>query len=155
MAIDNWRPKGVPAPWHPFRELEEIERRFEDVFGRTFLSWWPMRGVEWLPTADVIEREDSFVVQVELPGMKREDIDVSVTGTTLNISGERKAEAEVKKEGYRRRERSYGSFSRSMSLPSNVDADKIKASYEDGVLELVLPKTAETKPKKVVVSSGS
>jgi HSP20 family protein len=151
MAIEKWKPRDL-STWHPFRELEEIERRFEDTFGRSFLSWWPMRGEEWLPTVDILEKEDSFVTQVELPGMRRDDIDISVTGNMLTISGERKLETEVNKGDYRRRERSYGRFSRSMNLPSNVDGDKIKASFEDGVLEIVLPKTAESKTKKIAVS---
>ena len=152
MTIEKWKPKKAVSPWHPFRELEEMERRFEDVFGRSFLSWWPLRSEEWVPSVDVIEREDSFVVQAELPGMKREGIDISVTDNTLSISGERNLETEVKKGEYHRRERSYGRFSRSMSLPANVDADKIKASFEDGVLEIILPKTAESKTKKITVS---
>ena len=91
------------------------------------------------------------MVRAELPGLKEEDIDVSVEGDTLTIKGERKAESEVKEEDYYCCERSYGSFFRSMTLPSTVDATKIEASYEDGVLEVSLPKAVEVKPKKVAV----
>jgi len=107
----------------------------------------------WAPAIDVFERDDGFVVRAELPGMKEKDIDVSVAGNRLIIRGERRAESEVDKEDYYYSERSYGSFSRSIDIPSDVDAKKIEANYEDGVLEIDLPKTPGTKPKKVAVSA--
>ena len=102
---------------------------------------------------EVFEKEDKYVVRAELPGMKEEDIDVSIVGDTLTIKGERKAESEVKKEDYYCCERSYGSFFRSIALPSNVDAEKIEAGYEDGVLEISLSKVVEVKPKKLTIST--
>jgi len=105
-----------------------------------------------MPAIDIYEKEDKYIVKAELPGMKEEDIDVSVVGDTLTIKGERKTEEEVKDEDYYRCERAYGSFMRSISLPSEVEADKIEAKYEDGVLEVSLPKAAEVKPKRVTVS---
>jgi HSP20 family protein len=157
MAMERWRPGRGLIPWRPFRELEEVEQRFEDIFGRPFLpAVWrrvPMMEMGWAPAIEVFEKEDKFVVKAELPGMKEEDIDVSVVGDTLTIKGERKAESEVKEEDYYCCERSYGSFSRSIALPSSVDAKKIEASYEDGVLEVSLPKAPEVKAKKVVVSA--
>jgi len=107
----------------------------------------------WAPSIEVFEKEDKLVVKAELPGMKEEDIDISVVGDTLTIKGERKAESEVKEEDYYCCERSYGSFSRSIAVPSSVDANKIEANYEDGVLEVSLPKAPEVKPKKVTVSA--
>jgi HSP20 family protein len=106
-----------------------------------------------MPAIDVFEKDDKFVVKAELPGMKEEDIDVSVVGDTLTIKGEKKTETEVKEEDYYRCERSYGSFVRSIPLPSTVNADKIEANYEGGVLEVSLPKVAKVKPKKVKVSA--
>jgi HSP20 family protein len=91
-------------------------------------------------------------VKAELPGME-EDIGISVVGNTLTIKGERKAESEVEEDDYYYCERSYGSFSRSIDVPSNVDTEKIEVSYEDGVLEISLPKTPEVKPKKISVSA--
>jgi HSP20 family protein len=105
----------------------------------------------WAPAIEVFEKEDRFVVKAELPGMKQEDIDLSVVGDTLTIKGQRKAETEVREEDYYCCERSYGSFFRSVALPSTVDAKKIEASYEDGVLEVTLPKAPEVKPKKVPI----
>jgi HSP20 family protein len=107
----------------------------------------------WAPAIEVFEKEDKFVVKAELPGMKEEDIDISVVGDTLTIKGERKAESEVKEEDYYCCERSYGAFSHSIAVPSDVDAKKIEASYEDGVLEVSLPKAPEVKPKKIAVSA--
>ena len=157
MVMERWRPGRGLIPWRPFRELEEMERRFEDVFGRPFLpAVWrriPVVEMGWAPAIEVFEKEDKFVVKAELPGMKEEDIDVSVVGDTLTIRGERKAESEVKEEDYYCCERSYGSFSRSIALPSSVDAKKIEASYEDGVLEVSLPKAPEVKAKKITVSA--
>jgi HSP20 family protein len=157
MAMERWRPQWGISPWRPFRELEEVERRFEEIFGRPFLpAVWrrvPAEERAWAPAIEVFEKEDKFVVKAELPGMKEEDIDVSVVGDTLTIKGERKAEIEVKEEDYYCCERSYGSFSRSVTLPSTVDANKIEASYENGVLEISLPKAAEVKPRKISVSA--
>lgn len=157
MAIERRRPRWGLVPWSPFRALEEMERPFEGGFGSswfpTALRRLPFEEREWLPAIEVFDKEDKLVVKAELPGMKEEDIDISVVGDTLTIRGERKAESEVREEDYYYCERSYGSFSRSMSLPSHVDAGKIEASYEDGILEVALPKTVEVKPKKIEIST--
>ncbi len=152
MAIERWRPRWGITPWRPFRELEEWERRFDDLLGRP-LWRLPVDERGWMPAVDVFEKEDKFVVKAELPGMKEDDIDVSVVGDTLSIKGEKKTETEVKNEDYYRCERSYGTFYRSIPLPSNVDVDKIEASFDDGVLEVNLPKSAKVKPKKISVSA--
>ena len=150
MAIERWRPRWGISPWRPFRELEEWERRFADLLGRP-LWRLPVEERGWMPAVDVFEKEDRFVVKAELPGMKEEDIDVSVVGDTLFIRGEKKTE--IKEEDYYRCERSYGSFYRSIPLPSNVDANKIEASFDGGVLEVALSKSAKIKPKKIAVSA--
>jgi HSP20 family protein len=152
MAIERWRQRWGITPWRPFRDLEEWEQRFDDLLGRPFWRL-PVEERGWMPAVDVFEKEDKFVVKAELPGMKEEDIHVSVVGDTLSIKGEKKTETEVKEEDYYRSERSYGSFYRSIPLPSNVDANKIEASFEDGVLEVALPKSAKVKPKKIAVSA--
>jgi len=157
MVMERWRPGRGLIPWRPFTGLEEMERRFDDILGRSFYpTIWrrlPMIEMGWVPAIEVFEKEDKFVVKAELPGMKEEDIDVSVVGDTLTIKGERKAESEVKEEDYYCCERSYGSFSRSLAVPTNVDAKKIEATFEDGVLEVNLPKAPEVKPKKITVSA--
>ena len=157
MAMERWRPGWGITPWRPIRELEDMERHFEDMLSRLRLpSVWrrlPVEEMGWAPAIELIERDDRFVVRAELPGMKEEDIDVSVVGDTLTIRGEKKASTEVKGENYYCCERSYGRFFRSIALPSTIDAKKIEASYEDGVLEVSLPKAAEVKSKKIAVSA--
>jgi HSP20 family protein len=157
MTMERWRPGWGLTQWRPLRDFEEVERRFEDLFGRSVLpTAWGRLPVEqrgWTPAIEVFEKEDRFLVKAELPGMKEEDIDVSAVGDTLTIKGERKTESEVKEEDYYCCERSYGSFFRSIALPSHVDAEKIEASYEDGILEVSLPKISEVKPKKISVSA--
>lgn len=157
MTIERWGQSRGLIPWRLLRELEEPRQRFEDIFGSSFLpAIWrrlPTLERQWVPAIEMFEKEDRYVVQAELPGMKEEDVDVSVTDNTLTIKGERKTGNEVKEEDYYCCERSYGSFFRSIGLPSNVDTDKIEAACENGVLEISLPKALEAKPKKVTVSS--
>jgi HSP20 family protein len=158
MTMERWRPGWGLLPWRPLREPEETERWFEEVFGRPLIRSWRRLTLEekgWVPPIELIEKEDKFVVKAELPGMTKEEIDVSVMGDTLIIKGERKAETEAKEENYYCCERSYGSFFRSITMPSAVDAKKIKATYEDGVLEIALPKVSEVKPKKIEIGIKS
>ncbi len=147
--------KGLTA-WQPTREMEEAGRRFEDVFGRPSLPgiWriFPSEEMVWAPAIDVLEKADKFLIKVELPGVNEEDVNVAVAGGMLTIEGEKKAESEVNKKGYYYSETSYGSFSRSITLPSTVDASKIEADYDKGVLEITLPKAPEVKPKKIKVA---
>jgi len=154
MTLERWRPGWGIRPWRPLRELEEMETHFDDFLGR-FPSPWrrlPMEEREWAPPIEMFEKEDEYIVRAELPGMKKEEIDVSVSGDTLNIKGELKSESEVKEANYYFCERASGSFFRSVTMPTGVDPAKIEASYEDGVLELTLPKAEEVRPKKVEIS---
>jgi HSP20 family protein len=155
--MERRRPGSGLVPWRPFRDLEDMQRRFDDILNWPLLpTVWrriPTMEMGWAPAIDVFEKEDKFVVKAELPGMKEEDINVSVVGDTLTIKGERKAESEVKEDDYHYCERSYGSFSRSLAVPSNIDAKKIEANHEDGVPEISLRKITEVKPKKVSVSA--
>lgn len=135
--------------------VEEMERRFEDFFRRPFSllepsGWLPrlrMPEAAGLPV-DIFEERDDVVVKAELPGMKKDEIEVNITGDTITISGEKKKEEKVERKDYYRFERSYGSFSRSFTLPSGVDTGKAKAQFKDGVLELRVPKTGEAKKKE-------
>jgi HSP20 family protein len=154
MAMEKQKPERSVTVWQPFREIEEMGRRFEDFFGRPFFpALWRRFATEgWSPAIDVAEKYDKFVVKVELPGVKEEDVDVSVAGDMLTISGEKRAESEEKKKGYYYSESSYGSFSRSVTVPSTVDTNKTEADFDKGVLEITLPKTPEVKPKKIKVA---
>jgi len=130
--------------WPGFGRLaglpDELERLFEA----------PLTG--WLPALDVQEDKDGFTVRVELPGLKREDIEVSLHDGVLSISGERKAETASEGVEVHRQERCYGKFERDLSLPAAVAADKVKAAYKDGILTISLPKTEEARPKQIDVS---
>lgn len=151
MVLGRWRPGWGITPWRPFRELEEIERL--PAWPRW--RWWriPLEEMAWAPSIDMYEKEDSFIVRAELPGVNKEDVDISMSGDTLTIKGERKAPADVKAEEYECCEVCYGSFSRSITMPAAVDSDKIEATYENGILEIRLPKMKEAKPAKIQIKA--
>jgi HSP20 family protein len=123
----------------------------ENLFERPL--WKPNGEKTWMPVVDIFEKVDKSVVKAKLLGMKEEDINVSVAGDSLTIKDEKKTENEVKDEDYYCCDRTYGSFHRSIPLPSTVDPSKIEANIEDGVPEVTLPKFAEVKPKKIAVSA--
>ena len=127
-----------------------------DEVNRLFDFSWPSRDSGlfsgWSPTLDVHENKDTLVVQVELPGMKKEEIDIALHEGVLTVSGERKTERERKEGEVFRSERYFGKFQRSVTLPVAVDAGKVKASYKDGVLSIDLPKAEEAKPKQIAIS---
>lgn len=126
---------------------KEMDRVFEEFFRRSGL---PMR---WGPVVDVVENADSVTVKAELPGIDPKDVDISVSGDTLTIKGEKKEEKEEKGKSFYRVERTYGSFCRSISLPTGVEADKAKADYKDGVLSVTLPKSEKVKAKKIPIKT--
>lgn len=105
----------------------------------------------WVPPTDIVEEEGRFVARIDLPGLGREDIKISVENETLTVKGERQRQAESKESGYRRFERSYGAFTRSFTIPNTIDAKRIEATYKDGVLTVVLPKSEESRPKMIDV----
>ena len=127
-----------------------------DEMNRLFDFSWPSRDTGlfsgWSPALDVFDDKDNFVVKVELPGMKKEDINLSLHDGALTISGERKFDREHKEGETFRSERYFGKFQRSVTLPAAVDANKVNASYKDGVLSVELPKAEEAKPKQIAVN---
>ncbi|HEY67840.1 MAG TPA: Hsp20/alpha crystallin family protein [Thermoflexia bacterium] len=142
--------------WEPFRDLislrEAMDRLFEESFVRPRTGWLAPLGAETL-AVDMYETDDAIVVKTAIPGVKPEDVDVSIAGDTLTIKGETKAEEEVKEENYIRRERRYGSFCRSLTLPVPVVADDAEAEFENGILTLTLPKAEEVRPKTIKVKA--
>ena len=126
----------------------EMDRVFESTFGTFSLSPAPLS--RWNAAVDVYQDKDQFTVVVELPGLKKEEIEISLHDDTLAISGERKREEYSEQEF--RTERLYGKFQRSLTLPTAVDAEKVKAGYKDGLLQVVLPKAEEAKPKQIEVA---
>jgi HSP20 family protein len=109
---------------------------------------------DWVPSLDLADRGDSLVAELEVPGMDPKEINISVTGDVLTISGEKKREREEKEHNYHLVERSYGKFSRSVRLPSTVDPDRVEASYKDGILSITLDKTEQVKTKKIEVKTA-
>ncbi|MBM4284555.1 MAG: Hsp20/alpha crystallin family protein [Deltaproteobacteria bacterium] len=142
--------------WRPFREVtrlrREMDRLWEDYFGPGRRGLEPMEEV-WSPAVDVSETGDKVTVKAEVPGMEAKDIEINLVGDILTIKGEKKSEREEKGENYHMVERSYGSFSRSLKLPAAVEADKIEASYKQGVLTVVCPKKEEVKPKAIEIKA--
>ena len=152
---DIVRPLMRSAPFRPSPELDDLRRKFEEDIvrpvTRAIYGHIPEEQKGWAPSIDVFERGNDFEVKVELPGMKQEDIDVSVSDDTLTIKGERKQESNIKDEDYYRSEIAYGSFYRSVVLPSNVDTKNMEAVYEGGVLRVTLRRASGARPKKVSV----
>jgi HSP20 family protein len=137
----------------PFRELAAMQDRMARLFGDAYLrdEDTGFRGT-WTPAVDIFENDShDLVLKAELPGMTREDIEVSVENSTLVLKGTKKFEAEVKDEQYRRIERSYGTFHRSFTLPNTVDAGKVTAEFKNGVLTVKLPFREEAKPRAINV----
>jgi len=142
--------------WEPFRDLvtlrEAMDRLFEESFVRPRAGWLAQVGAGAL-AVDMYEIDDAVVVKSTIPGIKPEDLDISIASDTLTIRGETKAEEEVKGENYIRRERRYGSFSRSLTIPVSIVADRAEAEFENGVLTLTLPKAEDVKPKAIKVKA--
>ena len=136
-----------------FRELDVARRDMERLFDAlTSYSGHQAAGV--FPAINVSEDGESIYVRAELPGIEGDDLDISIEKETLTIAGERKMEAEDKSVSYHRREREWGAFRRSFSLPTRVDSDKIQARYLDGILTVTLPKAAEARPRQITVQAG-
>jgi HSP20 family protein len=144
----------VPEKAEMVSPFEEMERWFGDFFNRPFFTpmWMPRLNLPRVqpvtPSVDIYEEGDAVVVNAELPGIGKEDIEVHISDDLLTISGEKKAEEKVERKDYHRIERSYGSFSRSVRLPGEILPDQAKASFRDGVLEIRIPKTETAKQKK-------
>ncbi len=137
--------------WDPFRELESLKREMEKLFD-SFLSERRFdKEFPWSPAIEVKEIPDRYVFKVDVPGVKKEDLKIEVSDNVLSISGERKQETEEKEAQYYRREILYGFFQRSIQLPTNVDADKISARLEDGVLTIEIPKTEQARAREIPI----
>ncbi|HML95326.1 MAG TPA: Hsp20/alpha crystallin family protein [Thermodesulfobacteriota bacterium] len=129
--------------WEPFRRVAPFYADFD--------KWADEAEGAWHPRVDISENENAFVLKAELPGVKREDINIDIDNKTLTLKGEKKFEEKTEKENYVRVERRYGSFSRTFTLSDKVDTENVKAAYKDGVLEVTLPKKEEAKPKEIKV----
>jgi HSP20 family protein len=153
MAIIPWRPKEMW--WDPFRDLETIQSEMNRLFDSSLLRFGDsnvgLLDGAWSPAVDIYDSKDNVMVKADIPGMKKDEIEVSVRNDTLIIKGEKKHEKETKEKDYVRTERFYGAFNRAIRLPAEVDPAKVNASYKNGVLEFVLPKKEESKPKQITI----
>ncbi len=141
--------------WNPMREMETLHNRINRLFDGSFFPTFSldedMSLGNWRPVVDVYENEDTIVVKAELPGVDKKDIKVDLKDGVLTLSGERSHEKEVKEENYYRKERAFGRFHRSFTVGAEIDPDKIKAEFKDGVLKVEIPRPEEKKPKKITV----
>ena len=135
--------------WNPWSNFGPLARTFERSFDRSE----DFSGI-WSPPVDIFDNDSEIVLKAELPGLKKEDIDINVEDNLLTLHGERKREKEVNDKGVFRSERVYGSFSRSFTLPTTVSAGKINASYKDGLLTISLPKAEEAKPRQIAIEAA-
>jgi len=146
--------------WEPFRDLltiqDRMNRMFDDAFRSTRRSdedEWALGGT-WAPPVDIYERDGSLVLSAELPGIDPKKVDIRLENNVLTLKGERALDGEVDRESFHRLERAYGGFTRSFTLPTAVDQDKIQADYKDGVLKVTLPTREEAKPRQIPISVG-
>jgi HSP20 family protein len=140
--------------WEPFRDLITMQERMSRLFDETLSRVWKEEGLQrglWSPPVDIVDREHEVLLKMDLPEMNQSEIDIKVEENTLTIRGERKFIKETPEENYIQIERSYGGFHRQFTLPKGIEQDKIKASYKDGVLYVVLPKKGEISPKQVSI----
>ena len=142
--------------WDPFRELEDMQHRLSTVLGRQLNRRQDgdkesITVAEWAPVVDIIEDETEYLIKVDLPEIKKEEVKVTVENGVLVLSGERKLEKEEKGRKYHRIERAYGSFGRTFSLPDNADAEKVNAEFNEGVLKLHIAKSEAARPKQIEV----
>jgi len=139
--------------WEPMRDMmslrEAMDRLFDDAFTRPI----SVSGVSGMPAIDMYQTNDDVIVKATLPGLKAEDVDITVTGETLTLRGEFKHEDEKKDTNYHIREQRSGSFERSILLPTDVKADKAKADFEDGILTITMPIAEEVKPKSIMIKA--
>ena len=142
--------------WTPFREMEKLHNRLntllDSTFGRRTDGYEGMDWTGWTPAVDISEDNKEYVVRAELPGLKKQDVNVTFENGILNISGERRQEKEEKGRRYHRVECSYGTFSRSFTMPSDTNPDQINAEFKDGVLYVHVAKSESAKPKQIAVS---
>ncbi len=141
--------------WEPRRSL--TRGFFDDFFdlmenpSRGRRSW--LDGGMWSPAVDLVDKEDKLVAKVELPGVEKKDVKLSLNDSNLTIQGEMKKDEETEKEDYYYRERAYGNYARTISLPAEIDKEKIKAKFKNGILEITMPKKPEVKPKEINIES--
>jgi HSP20 family protein len=144
--------------WDPFHDLlslqDRMDRLFQDTVPRNKGYEQSLSAGFWSPAVDIYETDDAVILNAELAGLNKSDVTIEIKDSTLILKGERKFEKNIKEENYHRIERSYGSFSRTFSLPPTVDQAKVSAAFKDGLLEIKIPKLAETRPKQIEIKEN-
>jgi HSP20 family protein len=153
MSIVRWNPARELAtfPTDVLNMQREINKMFDHFFRGGTADDGSLGTSLWTPAVDVAEHDNEYLVKVELPGVNKDEVKITMQENILTIRGEKKQEKESKGSNYHRVERSYGSFQRSFTLPTSVKADKVEAAYKDGILSITLPKAEEAKPKQIDV----
>jgi len=144
--------------WEPFRELSSLQTEMNRLFNAAFDTSSTGTGTtarRWTPAMDLLETDEQFVLRADLPGMTEADVSVELEDNVLTVSGERKSEHQDKREGFYRMERSFGAFSRSLTLPKGVDPEAVNARFDRGVLEVRIPKPEQRKPRRISIGAGS
>src|SRR6266480_7793793 len=151
MAMERWSPFATSLErWEPFREIEsEMNRLFDGFLSRPTAIATGAGTRVWMPVLDMYETKDDLILNFELPGVREKDVTLSITGDVLTLKGERAFDSDVTGENYHHVERVFGKFERSVQLPMEVQADKVQATYRDGMLEVKLPKAEEVKPREI------
>lgn len=139
--------------WDPYTSLFGVKRNLDRMFGEYEDDDSSVSSF-WRPAVDIFETKDNLVLRAELPGMTKDEIKISVENNVLTLKGERHLDSEVKRENYHRIERTYGTFHRSFTLPSQVDRNRIQARFENGVLEVTMPRSEEAKTKEIEIAAG-
>jgi HSP20 family protein len=141
--------------WEPFRELSSLQTEMNRLFNAAFDTPPGNGGTRrWTPAMDLVETDEHFVLRADLPGMTESDVNIELEDNVLTVSGERKAERQEKGEGFYRVERSFGSFSRALTLPKGIDPEGVKAEFDNGVLEVRVPKPEQRKPRKITIGAA-
>jgi HSP20 family protein len=144
--------------WDPFREMDELQKRVNSIFGltpqRVANGREDMTVAQWFPLVDITEDDREYLIKAELPEVKKEEVKVTVENGVLTVSGERRFEKEEKERKYHRVERSYGSFTRSFSVPDDADDSKVSADFKDGILTIRLAKSEKARPRAIEVNVG-
>jgi len=156
ITLTHWQRPGT-ACWHPSDQTESLRDELDRLFALPAHGWFRDSSGHsdgWIPAMDLCEDKERFLVKAELPGMKKEDIVMSLHDGVLTLSGQRKQDEKAEKTEIHRSERFYGRFERKVSLPAAVDAEKVQATYQDGILTVILPKTEAAKPRTITISEN-
>jgi len=148
MTIVKWRPR---REWDPFADMLDLQNNINRLFNLSLIRKGDEGIIGWSPNVDICKEGENYILKSELPGMTKDEIDISIQDNVVTLKGTKKEEKEVKEDSYYHCERRFGSFQRSFELPAPIDKKKVKASYREGVLKVTLPMAEEAKPKQIKI----